>query len=135
MREQRLLLDTCALLWLASGDVRLSPVARNAIDRASLVLVCAISAWEIALKASRGQLLLPLPAIEWFNGTLKQHHLVLTSLDVPVLVGANDLPWHHRDPADRFIIATALRENAVIVTSDPKFMRYGAKVLDCSVQE
>jgi PIN domain nuclease of toxin-antitoxin system len=51
--------------------------------------------------------------------------LALTDLSVEVSVYANALPWHHRDPADRFIIATALMENPVVVTDDDRFGDYG----------
>lgn len=132
MFEQRLVLDTCALLWLVSGDRKLSPQAKEAIDRASLVMVSAISAWEISLKSARGQLELPRPAIEWFEAALQHHRLRLAPLDVPVLVSANALPWHHRNPADRFIVATALRENAAIVTSDRKLTIYDVRIVDCA---
>ena len=53
----------------------------------------------------------------------------LAALSVEVLVAANTLPWHHRDPADRFIIATALALGAAVVTADRKFQQYEVGVL------
>ncbi len=125
----KLLLDTCGLLWLAAGSNRLSNDTLHAIDNASIVYVSAISAWEISLKAERGQLNLPMPAHEWFVLALEQHSLVLASLDLDVLFAANQLPWHHRDPADRFIIATAMKKGAVIVTGDNKFSMYEVNII------
>ena len=81
----------------------------------------AISAWEIGLKAAHEILILPLPPEEWFNRTMVHHHLSLAALSVDVLVAANALPWHHRDLADRFIIATARSLGASVVTADQKY--------------
>ena len=129
MFEKKLVLDTCALLWLASGDSALSKNAIQSIESASMVFVSAISAWEISLKQTRGLLVLPLPAEEWFRHVLANHHLTLAPLDLEVLCMANLLPWHHRDPADRFIIATAKREQAAIVTADKRFAGYDVKLV------
>jgi PIN domain nuclease of toxin-antitoxin system len=127
--ERQLVLDTCALVWLAAGDDQLSGRARAAIDRADVVSVSAISAWEISLKAARGGLALPMPAGAWFQAVVAGHGLSLAALSVDVLVAANSLPWHHRDPADRLIIATALELDASVVTADRRFAPYGVPVL------
>ena len=130
MAERSLLLDTCALIWLATGAPGLSARSRTAIDAADMVWVSAISAWEISLKAERETLTLPMPAEEWFNRALDHHHLTLATLSVEILVAANALPWHHRDPADRFIIATARALGAGVVTADRRFPLYDISVLD-----
>jgi len=126
---RKLLLDSCAPLWLASGNDRLSQKALDAIDNAAIVYVSAITAWEISLNAERGQLILPQPADEWFIEVLDQHNLILAPLDLNVLLNANKLPWHHKDPADRMIIATAIKENATLVTGDGKISQYDVKTL------
>ena len=122
--SKNLILDTCALVWLVADDERLSMTARKEIEAAELVFVSPISAWEVSLKAARGGLELPLPPLEWFNRALVAHHLVLANLSVEIMVAANQLPWHHRDPADRFIIATAKQERLAIVTADARFAAY-----------
>ncbi|MFH1570651.1 MAG: type II toxin-antitoxin system VapC family toxin [Gemmatimonadota bacterium] len=129
MPERNLVLDTCALVWLAAGDRQLSGEARAAIDRADSVAVSAISAWEISLKSARGTLELPRPPREWFEAVLAQHRLELAALTVDILTAANELPWHHRDPADRFIIATARSMGAAVVTADRRFAPYDVAVL------
>ena len=129
MFEKRLLLDTCALLWLVSGDKKISKTALLQIDNTSIVYVSAISAWEISLKYERKKLVLPLEAEEWFYNTIKKHSLVLVPLDISILCSANKLPLHHKDPADRIIIATAIKEKATIVTGDDKFLKYDVKVI------
>ena len=129
MSERNLVLDTCALIWLATDAPELSERSRAAIDRADMVWVSAISAWEISLKVAHATLALPMPPAEWFNRALDHHRLSLAALSVDVLVAANALPWHHRDPADRFIIATAQELGAAVVTADERFPRYDIEVL------
>jgi PIN domain nuclease of toxin-antitoxin system len=129
MSERSLLLDTCALIWLAADAPELSTRSRTAIDAADMVWVSAISAWEISLKVAHKTLELPMPPEEWLTKTLDHHRLSLAALGVDVLVAANALPWHHRDPADRFIIATARALGAAVVTADRRFPLYGINVL------
>jgi len=129
MPERSLLLDTCALIWLATDAPELSAQTRAAIDAADTIWVSPISAWEISLKTARETLELPLPPKEWFDRVLDHHHLSLAKLSVEILVAANALPWHHRDPADRFIIATARELKATVVTADRRFPLYDIDVL------
>lgn len=131
MYDERLVLDTCALLWLASGNKRIPPAVLDSVEKASLVFVSVISAWEVSLKAVRQQLQLPMEPASWFRRVMSHHNLVLSPLDIEILTAANTLPWHHKDPADRFIIATAVRENAAVVTGDSKFEPYDVTILPC----
>jgi len=131
MYDERLVLDTCALLWLASGNKRIPAEVLDTVEKASIVFVSAISAWEVSLKAARQQLRLPMTPANWFRRVIAHHNLVLAPLDIEVLTAANTLPWHHKDPADRFIIATALREKAAVVTADRRFDPYDVTVLRC----
>ncbi len=127
--HRRLVLDTCALLWLASGSKNLSAAALKAVDKADMVLVSAITAWEIGIKVAKNALELPLPSDEWFRRALDQHGLILADLSLDILNYANKLPWHHRDPADRFIIATAMMEQCPVVTRDRHFHKYDIEIL------
>ncbi len=129
MYDKKLVLDTCALLWLASGDKKLSKPALDSIEQASIVYVSAISAWEISLKAIQGKLELPLDAEEWFTSVVEHHKITIAPLEVTILIAANKLPRHHKDPADRFIIATAMKENAAIVTGDKRFRKYDVDLI------
>ena len=129
MPSRNLLLDTCALLWLASGKGPISKETLGIISKAELVFVSAISAWEISLKATQKKLFLPKPPKEWFETAMISHNLCLIPLDIDILTEANKLPWHHRDPADRFIVASAIQENAAIVTTDERIAKYNVKVL------
>jgi len=93
------------------------------------VYISAISAWEISLKVAMQELELPLPPADWFHAAVRRHGLVVAPLDVGVLLAASELPWHHRDPADRFIIATAMRHGLTVVTGDSRFDLYGVPVI------
>ena len=124
-----LLLDTCAILWLVSDQGKLTSDARIAIRDAPVAYYSAISAWEISLKAATGKLSLPLSPREWFSRVAAKHGLERIALSEDILFRSTELPWFHRDPADRFIIATALAENLPVVSADPRFSRYGVKTL------
>ena len=78
---------------------------------------------------ARNALELPLPPAEWLGRVLDHHHLNLAALSVDIIVAANTLPWHHRDPVDRFIIATARDLGAAVVTTDRRFQLYDIDML------
>ncbi|NBV25627.1 MAG: type II toxin-antitoxin system VapC family toxin [Proteobacteria bacterium] len=124
-----MILDTCALLWLASGDRKLSRATLKKIDAAAAVHVSAISGFEIALKVARGQLTLPLAPQEWFDQVLTHHGLTVLPLALNVCITAAQLPPIHNDPCDRFIIATARLHDLTVVTADEQFAKYGLKVI------
>ena len=124
-----MILDTCALLWLASGGGKLSRRTLKEIQESPTVYVCAISGFEIALKAADGKLKLPIPIQEWFKDVIEQHSLTLLQLDLELCIAAARLPDIHKDPADRFIIAAAKLNDLTVVTRDEQFGRYGVTVI------
>jgi PIN domain nuclease of toxin-antitoxin system len=124
-----MILDTCALLWLASGDKKLSRAVLKEINEAAAVYVSAISGFEIALKAARGKLKLPFPPQEWFEKVVEHHGLAVLPLDLNVCIAAAQLPPFHDDPCDRFIIANAKLHDLAVVTSDERFEKYRVTVM------
>jgi PIN domain nuclease of toxin-antitoxin system len=124
-----MILDTCALLWLASGNKKLSSSALKQIAESPAVYVSAISGFEIAVKVSRGRLTLPLPSQEWFEKIADHHGISVIPLGLDVCIAAAQLPRIHDDPCDRFIIATALLNSLTVLTADEQFEKYGVKVL------
>ena len=124
-----MLLDTCALLWLADGAKELSVAARKQIESSAVVYVSAISAFEIGLKHRAGKLALPVPPREWFQRIVEHHRLAVLPLDWDVCLAATELPPLHKDPCDRFIIATAKLRRLSVVTADPRFRDYGVEVV------
>ena len=124
-----IILDTCAVLWLAEGSTRLSPETVSVIDEEGVVAVSSISAFEIALKSRNEKLLLPMPPEEWWARFISHHRVDVIDLSPELAMAATRLPHIHKDPADRFIIATALAYNSPVVSADRRFAEYGIKVL------
>jgi PIN domain nuclease of toxin-antitoxin system len=127
--EVSMILDTCALLWLASGDKKLSRATLKEINAAPAVYVSAISGFEISLKLSKGKLELTHPVEEWFAQITEHHGLTILPLGLDVCIAAAKLPPIHDDPFDRFIIATAKLNELRVVTADDRFEKYGVTVL------
>lgn len=122
----KLLLDTHALLWLLQGDEQLSLPARRAIADPTQAVACSVvSAWEIAIKASLGRLDVPEPLEPWLQQRLRDARIDLWPVQLRHAAGVRSLPWHHKDPFDRLLAATALAEAATLVSVDAVFDRYG----------
>jgi PIN domain nuclease of toxin-antitoxin system len=125
------LLDTQALVWLSAGAAKLGRQARAAIDaamHANRLYVSAISFWEIAMLLSRNRLQFPQSADVWRRDAL-QAGIAEISVSGDIGIAAVLLPNFHPDPADRIIVATALRENALLVTADQAILTWSG-VLD-----
>jgi PIN domain nuclease of toxin-antitoxin system len=124
------LLDTNAFLWWVALPERLSDRARWAIEEpANEVLVSAASAWEIAIKAERGRLRLPLPAERYVPDLLARHDLRALDVRLAHVLRAGALPVHHRDPFDRLLVAQSQLEDLPIVSPDPAIGRYDVDVI------
>jgi PIN domain nuclease of toxin-antitoxin system len=120
-----MLLDTCALLWLAGDPASLSDRARAAIaDAPGLLYVSAISALEIGVKVRKGKLELPMPPEDWWALALRTHDLTEVEVDGDLGLASAALPPIHRDPADRIIVATALAMGLPVLTPDPHIAAY-----------
>ena len=119
-----ILLDTHALLWMDDDSPKLGPKARERIAHAygeRDVAVSAISFWECAMLSDRGRVTLPGPVDRWRLELLANGLLELT-IDGPIAIRATQLDTLHKDPADRFIAATALRHDATLITADEKLL-------------
>lgn len=114
---------------LAHKQDMLSDLALERINNSALVYISAISGFEIGIKYRSGKLQLPMPPEEWFKDTLKHHHIHTIELDIHIAVKATTLPPIHKDPCDRFIIATAIINSIPVVTKDGRFAKYGIKVI------
>jgi PIN domain nuclease of toxin-antitoxin system len=120
-----ILLDTCALLWLAADLDKLSSNAKQAIrENAEMLFVSSISAFEIALKVLRGKLILPMEAGVWFEKAIQHHDIHEIAVNSSIAIHSVALPQLHNDPCDRFIIATALQNSMAVVTCDSLITQY-----------
>ncbi len=121
-----ILLDTHTLLWMDCNDAALGPTARAAIERAwrtDGIAVSAISFWEIAMLAQRGRITLPAVATVW-RMELLNAGIQEIALDGRIAMTAAELDDLHRDPTDRFIVATAQCHAATLVTADEKILAW-----------
>lgn len=126
-----ILLDTCAVLWLAGEQDRLSPKAREAIRRHSgAVYVSAATALEVGLKVRRGALELQVDPASWYARVLRVHSLKEIPITGEIAARAAMLPGIHKDPCDRLIIASALQGKMTILSADTIIPQYpGVEVL------
>ena len=115
-----ILLDTHTLLWLVSQPSAVdSEVLDQLADPANTVSVSAASAWEIAIKTRLGRLEGSTLLATW-AGQLEAMRVDDLPIDSDDAILAGRLPWQHRDPFDRVIVAQALRRNLTIATRDAK---------------
>ena len=113
-----ILLDTHVLLWLLSAPDQVSDVAREAIaDPSRDVAVSAVSAWEIAIKTRLGRLDGE-PLLSAWPDIMAAIALTELAIEAPDAIMAGRLPWAHRDPFDRMIVAQAARRGLTIATRD-----------------
>ena len=126
----KLLLDTHAFLWFIQGSGTLSPRALEAIeDDKNELWFSAASYWEICIKTSIGRLELAKGWPRIFDREMRRNGIQWLDLRREHLLGIVDLPFHHRDPFDRLLIAQAVRERLVMVSADGQFSVYGVRTL------
>jgi PIN domain nuclease of toxin-antitoxin system len=122
------LLDTCALLALADGE--LPDAAAGALRKAPEAYVSVVSPWEVAIKVAGGKLRLMEPPVKWFLGLIDRYDVREAPLDAGLVCAAAALPALHRDPFDRVIVALALAQGLTVITSDENIRKYaGVKTL------
>lgn len=121
----RLLLDTHAFIWWRSTPSRLGPAARQTIADAETVYVSMASAWEAAIKVSIGKLKLDVPFEEGVTESgFRSLPIAFRHID-----HLSALPFLHRDPFDRMLIAQALADDLTIVTGDRRIANYEVALL------
>jgi PIN domain nuclease of toxin-antitoxin system len=122
------LLDTQALLWFLLDDSRLSGSARErVVSTSTLIFVSPASLWEIAIKISLGKYTLPEPFLSFWERQMEINDFTFLPISIAQTAMIVSLPFHHRDPFDRLIIAQALVEGIPVVSSDSIFDRYGVE--------
>lgn len=129
-RGKVILLDTHTLIWLDAGLNKLGVKAREHLDSALVderLSVSAISFWEISMLINKGRLQLDLDMHQWRSELLASG---LRELAVTGAIGieAACMEQFHGDPADRLIVATAINENALLVTADAAILDWHGPV-------
>jgi PIN domain nuclease of toxin-antitoxin system len=120
-----IILDTHIWLWWINNDDNLLDQSRiHLINSAKNVAVSAISCFEVAWLDLHGRITLPCKREEWFKNALNGSGIDLMPITPQIATCAVELPEHHSDPQDRIIIATALSNNAKLMSNDKKFRHY-----------
>jgi len=126
----KLLLDTHAFVWWDSEPAKLSPrVLALCQDRANVVLLSVVSIWEMQIKIQLGKLKLNLPLAKVIESQQQTNNIKILPITLDHVLALNDLPAHHKDSFDRLLIAQAIVEDAVLVSSDPIFAKYTVELL------
>jgi PIN domain nuclease of toxin-antitoxin system len=125
----RLLLDTCAVIWMATDENQMSRDARQALDEAFFadlaVGVSPITAWELGLLGRSGRLPAPIQPARLFERFASAEGIRLEALTPAILIDSSFLPGEfHNDPADRIIVATARTLELTVVTRDRAILDY-----------
>ena len=123
------LLDTHTLVWFIDGNNLLSENARKEIEDENAVnFVSIVSLWEIAIKISLGKIELK-TSFTQINNKLIENGFELLPVTFEDTLMISSLPFHHRDPFDRILIAQAITNKMTIISKDAQFASYNAKVI------
>ncbi|MEI7869830.1 MAG: type II toxin-antitoxin system VapC family toxin [Candidatus Methylumidiphilus sp.] len=126
----KLLLDTHAFLWLLNDDYA-SLRGKAAVDLFladdSMPFLSLASVWEMAIKIRLGKFDLQQPLAEFIPQQLERNQIELLPIGLGHIVQTMALPFHHRDPFDRLLIAQAMVEDMTLLSSDTAFDEYDVK--------
>ena len=126
----RALLDTHTFLWWNKDDPQMSSTAREFIsDGANEVYLSAASAWEIAIKCTRGRLVLPETPDKYVANRLSLHRFLPLPIQLSHALHVFNLPDIHRDPFDRLLVAQSQLEGFPILTGDLEVTRYEVDII------
>ena len=121
----RILLDTHAVLWFYLGDPQLSDAAQAAIaDADNVKLVSPASYWELAIKVSLGKYVLTESYDEFIQHAIWDNGFAILPVEPQHTAALVALPYHHKDPFDRLLVAQAIVEGVELVSGDSILDRY-----------
>ncbi len=120
------IIDTHIFLWALAEPFRLSEDKRAALeDLSNTIYVSSVSIAELMIKASVGKLQINFDPV----ATAKESGFALLNFSAEAALLLKDMPFHHKDPFDRMLIAQSISCRYPIMTEDPKFGMYGCQVL------
>jgi PIN domain nuclease of toxin-antitoxin system len=126
----KLLLDTCAFLWISGGGRALPPSVVAAYQSpTNEVYLSAGSVWEIAIKYSQRRLPLPAPPAQLVAEERARLGVASLAIDEESALHIAKLPHLHTDPFDRLLVSQAIVHGMTIVTPDPIIARYPARTM------
>ena len=125
----KLLLDTHAFIWFVEDDENLPERVRLRIeDIENDIFVSIVSLWEIAIKTSLGKLEITIDILSMIE-KIEQNGFSILPIFPEHTLCVSELPFHHRDPFDRMLIAQTITEKIKIVSKDAAFDDYGVDTL------
>lgn len=121
-----IVLDTHAWIWYATEDPQLSKRVKSRIRRAEALGVHPVSCWEVAMLSSSGRLKLNMELAQWVGHALERPKIELLPFTPAAAIRAAGLGGSFPgDPADRFIVGTALEMKAPVITRDQRITGWG----------
>src|SRR5438105_2756848 len=121
----RVLLDTHTLIWAFDEPAKLSPFAQATIlNPSNERFVSAATAWELAIKVSLQKLTLSMPFRAWFDRAMLDIDADFADITLDHVEVVAALPYHHKDPFDRLIVAQAMIDSMTIISADPALDSY-----------
>ena len=125
-----LLLDTHIFIWWEIEMYKLSTKRLQMLeDESNTLFLSLVSLWEIQLKIMLGKFSFPKPLPEIIQGQQEINDLRILPIIPEHIYELKNLPFHHKDPFDRLLIAQSIVEDFTLVTDDPKFSDYSVKIL------
>jgi PIN domain nuclease of toxin-antitoxin system len=124
------LIDTHAFFWFCEGNPALSSPSREAIENpANERYVSHVTPWEIAIKLGLEKIILKVPYEKLFPGALIANSITMLEPNLEHYLELIRLPFHHRDPFDRLLVAQAKVEKLALLTHDSSMSAYGIPLL------
>ncbi len=126
----KLLIDTHIFLWLNSEPEKLSQkILTTCENPENQLYLSLISPWEIQIKQQLGKLKLESPLSKLIETQVNENNLIILPIKIEHIVELNNLPYIHKDPFDRMLIAQAKIESMTIVTADNKIKDYNIETI------
>jgi len=126
----KVLLDTHALLWLITADARLSKIARKTfLNTENLLYFSIVSLWEICIKKSLEKISLKDGWLETIQEEMQINTVQWLPVEIEHCAKVIELPFHHRDPFDRMLVAQSMIEDLAILTRDTRLAAYAIQCI------
>ena len=126
----RVLLDSNVLFWLFSDPGMLTSRVRRIVeDDRNEIFVSRTCIWELSATVAAGRLAMPGATIQSLIDEIARAGFIILELEDRYILRTESLPYHHRDPFDRILIAQALEDGLTILSSDSKFPLYDTPVI------
>jgi PIN domain nuclease of toxin-antitoxin system len=126
----RLLLDTHVFLWLRFLPRKVSSAALDAYRKPdNEVFLSLVSVWEMQIKQQLGKLELDIPLAQLLDEQYENNAIRFLPIELAHILRVEELPFHHKDPFDRLLIAQAIQEEMLLLSSDGIFSEYSVSRL------